>query len=175
MKLKKKKRKIFLLIIAVFILLYIIYFNSPNVIYLGKNNITLANHAYSWNHSSYGNVYLIDYNKPLTKFTLYTFDKNTNIEINISKNHEFILSLSTFSSPFNWKIDSTSSDGIIKFEHYDSVEPVSFKLDSALKGESNNRENFLFKALSSGTEKIHFQYKNSERTQNDLYITINVK
>lgn len=172
------KKKLTLILIIVFIallFLYILYFNSETVVYIGKSNTALKNHKYKISSDDSEIAYIIKYNSPITKFEHYKINKNENLDLVISKDTEFIVSLcSNITRPYKWEINQGTDSKILEYKGNNFIEPYDFKFTSQ-KGYSNKRQNFNFKAKVAGNEKLVFKYMNTDNSEVDKELTINIE
>ncbi|MBZ9637434.1 protease inhibitor I42 family protein [Clostridium sp. FP1] len=170
---KKFMKKILpLVFIVVLLFIYILYYNSKTVIYMGKSNSILKNHKYNSQL-----VYIIRFQTPFTEFGQYQLNKNENVDLIIPKDTEFIVSLSSsISRPYKWRIAQVKDNKILEYKGDNFIEPYDFKFTS-LKGNSNRRQNISFKAKAIGNEKIVLKYMNidSSEVESELILNIGVK
>ncbi|MGH4126039.1 MAG: hypothetical protein ACREV6_24295 [Clostridium sp.] len=166
------KKKLPLVFIVVLLFLYILYFNSKTVIYMGKSNAILKNHKYNSQA-----VYIIKFQTPLTMFEQYKLNENKNLNLLVPKDTEFLVSLSAnITRPCKWEVEQAKYIKNLEYNGDNFIEPYDFKFTS-LKGDSNRRQNLLFKAKSMGSEKLVLKYVdiNTSEVESELILNIGVK
>lgn len=172
------KKKLTLIVIIVFIallFLYILYFNSETVVYIGKGNAVLKNHKYKISYDGSEIVYIIKYNSPITKFEHYKINKNEKLDLVISKGTEFTVSLrSNITRPYKWEINQGADSKILEYKGNNFIEPYDFTFTSQ-KGYSNRRQNFNFKAKSIGNEKLVLKYMNTDNSEVEKELIVNIE
>jgi len=165
------KKKLPLGFIVVLLFLYVLYFNSKTLIYMGKSNAILKNHKYNSQA-----VYIIKFQPPLTRFEQYKSKENKNLNFLVPKDTEFLVSLSAnIIRPCKWEVEQAKDFKNLEYKGDTLIEPYDFKFTS-LKGDSNRRQNLLFKAKSMGSEKIVLKYVdiNTSEVENELILNIEV-
>lgn len=174
---KKKLTLVSIIVFIVLLFLYILYFNSETVVYIGKSNAILKNHEYKKSYDGSGIVYIIRYEPPITKFEHYKLNKNENLDLVIPKDTEFTVSLySNSTRPYKWKINQGIDSKIIEYKGNNVIEPHDFIFTSK-KGYSSRRQNFNFKAKAVGNEKFVLKYMDIDNSEvdNEMIINIEVK
>jgi hypothetical protein len=164
------KKRFYLVFIVGLLFLYILYFNSNTVIYMGKSNAILKNHKYNSQE-----IYIIRFQAPFTKFEQYELNRNENGEFILPKDTEFIVSLeASVMRPLKWKLDEMKDSKILEYKKDNFIEPYDFKFTSA-KGYSNRRQNFLFKAQAVGSEKLVLKYIDVDNSEVNCELTLNIR
>lgn len=163
------KKKFSLVFIAVLLFLYVLYFNSSTVLYMGKSNVILKSHKYNSQVA-----YIIRFEPPFTKFQQYQINKYASLDLIVPKDTEFIVSLcANVTITYKWEIDMVKDSKILEYKKDNFIEPYEIKFTS-LKGDSNRRQNFLFKAESVGSEKIVLRYMNIDNSEVDSELILNI-
>ncbi|MBZ9685635.1 protease inhibitor I42 family protein [Clostridium estertheticum] len=162
------KKRLPLVFIVVLLFLYIIYFNSNTVMYIGKSNAVLKNHKYNSQA-----VYIIKFQAPFTKFEQYQLNENG--EFIVPRGTEFIVSLdANVTRPLKWRLDQIKDNKILEYKKDNLIQPHDFKFTSE-KGYSSRRQNFLFKAQSLGSEKLVFKYMDVDNSEVNSIMILNIR
>ena len=165
--------------------------NSKNLNYdfiiLNANCIdkTMSTQRYGYIGGEKEYIAIVTY-KPITVITnhfknaamkQYPIDNNGTLNLTISKDSNFIISLPANSIiTYTWNIKNNINDGIIKFTNrfwIDIPTPIS---EWGYKGVDYDRQNFYFQSLKSGNEKVVMRYEHQTQQRNKFFeITFNIK
>ena len=107
----------------------------------------------------------------------YLIETNGSLNLTIPKNCDLIISLPKNSTvAYKWNIMSNIDNGMIKFEHCSKIEIPIPRSEKGECGTNYDRQNFYFKPLKSGDEKIVMRYEH-ETLSSQPYkeITFNIK
>lgn len=131
-------------------------------------------YAYSTNRDK-KYVAVINYQDKNASIGQYIIDNNGTKDLTISRDCQFVISLGRNSTvEYSWNIKNNIDNGIIKLEKQTLIEIPPPKEPNP--GENYDRQNFFFKCLKPGSEKILLRYEN-ETQKSDQYfeITLNIK
>ncbi|MDT8717758.1 protease inhibitor I42 family protein [Clostridium sp. 19966] len=180
---------IMLFIFAIFYSLKQVYFDdkdSNHVNYdfrisnLKDMDKSLSRQSYYYTVSS-DKVYiaLITYKENKASMKQYLVNENGSIDLTISKDNNFIISLHANSTiAYTWNIKSSLNNKVIKFDKKSSISIPTPKSDYGKDGVNHSRENFYFNTLNAGSEKIDLRYESKVRKNSefiDITFDINIE
>ena len=142
-----------------------------------KTDKILSNQRYAYTTKS-GNNYaaVIIIQSKNASINQYLVKNNGSLNLTLPKDCEFVISLHENSViSYTWNINNNIDNGIIEFENRSKVEIPMPRSEKGKTGINYDRQNFYFKSLKAGSEKIIMKYE-SKSMQNfePFYITFNI-
>ncbi|MFD3158775.1 protease inhibitor I42 family protein (plasmid) [Haloimpatiens sp. FM7330] len=109
----------------------------------------------------------------------YAVDKNGTLNLTVPKEYNFIISLHANKTiTYTWNIENDINNKIIKLEKQSWIDIPIPRSKRGKKGISYDRQNFYFKPLKSGNEKIIMRYEHqtlSGRPYDEITFNIQIK
>ena len=144
---------------------------------------TLSNQRYSYStniNKKY--VAVVTYQSKNASITQYLINKDGTLDLNVLKESHFIISLPANQTiAYTWNIKNSIDNGILQFQNRSLIDIPMPESEKGKIGEGYGRENFYFKPLKAGNDKIVLRYEHvADPTQiNQLVgsffeITINI-
>jgi predicted secreted protein len=144
------------------------------------NNIdnTLRKQRYSYSTNTdkkYAAV--ITYQSKNATMNQYFVNKDGTVDLTIPKNSLFIVSLpANRTIAYTWNIKNSIDNGIIHFENRSWIDIPMPKSSKRTTGDNYDRQNFYFKPLKSGSEKLVMRYEPQTEQSNYCFeVTFNIK
>ena len=107
----------------------------------------------------------------------YLVDNNETLNLTISKDSKFIISLpANHTIAYTWNIKNDINNGIIQYTDRSWIHIPLPKQDWDKCGADYGRQNFFFKPLKSGNEKVVMRYEHQTQQRKQFFeITFNIK
>lgn len=139
---------------------------------------TLSKQSY-YSYDKVGKRYIsiIVYKDETASMKHYLVENYGEVDITIPRGHKFIISLGASRTvAYTWNIKNDIEKGVIQFKGASWME---VPLPEALRGNigvSNDRQNFFFKPIKKGRQKVILRYEhNSEKRSEYFEVTLNVR
>ncbi|MDF2883900.1 MAG: hypothetical protein K0R54_4465 [Clostridiaceae bacterium] len=137
------------------------------------NNVdkTLSKQRYSYStNTDKRYVAVITYQSKNATINQYLVDKDGAVDVSIPKGSFFIVSLpANRTITYTWNIKNSIDNGIIHFEDRSWIDIPMSKSSKGTTGENYDRQNFYFKPLKSGNEKLVMRYEHQTGQENDFF------
>lgn len=106
----------------------------------------------------------------------YFINNNDLIYLTIPKDNDFVISLEANSTiTYTWNIANNVDNKVVQFERRSWIKIPPPKSERKSMGVSYDRQNFYFKPLKVGNEKVIMKYKNYKlKNNNSFNITFNI-
>lgn len=139
---------------------------------------TLSNQKYSYSTNIDKNyVAVITYQSKNASINQYLVNKNGTVDFTVPKGSLFIISLpANRTITYTWNIKNSIDNRIIKFENRSWTKIPMPKSEKSASGVNYDRQDFYFRPLKAGNEKVVLRYEHqTEQTDDFFEITFNVK
>lgn len=139
---------------------------------------TLSDQKYSY--STYIDkkfIAVITYKSEKASIEQYLINKDGEIDLTASKDSNFIISLpANRTITYTWNVKNTINKGIVQLENRSWIEIPIPDSENGKDGVNYDRQNFYFKPLKSGKQKIVMRYEHQTEQQDESFeITLNIK
>ncbi|MFL0247282.1 hypothetical protein [Candidatus Clostridium stratigraminis] len=139
---------------------------------------TLSNQKYGYStdpNRKYAAV--IIYQGKKASMNQYLVNKSDIVNLNIPKDSFFIISLhANCTIASSWNIKNNIDNGIIQFQNRSWIDIPMPKSEKGKPGLNYNRQNFYFKTLKLGSQKIIMRYEHEvEEIDEPFEINFNIK
>lgn len=139
---------------------------------------TLSKQRYSY--STYIDkkfVAVIIYKSKNASMQQFSINKDGTVDLTISKNANFIISLpANRTITYSWNIKNDIDSGIVQFENWSWIDIPMPKAEKGSTGTNYDRQNFYFKPLKQGNQKIVIRYEHQTEQRDEFFeITLNIK
>jgi len=139
---------------------------------------TLSNQKYAYS-TNIENKYVavITYQSKTASLMQYLIGKYGTVDLTVPKDSSFIISLpANRTIAYTWNIEKVIDNGVIQFANRSWIEIPMPESEKGKEGANYDRQNFYFKPLKSGDEKVVLRYEHQTEQQDDFFeITFNVK
>jgi len=110
------------------------------------------------------------YESPNTSMKQYLVQKDKTVDLTISKDSTFVISLYANSTvAYTWNIKNDINNELIKFIKKSKIDIPLPNPKIHSDGTNYGRENFSFKSLKVGSEKIVLRYEHQTDQQNEFF------
>ena len=138
---------------------------------------SLSNQKYSYS-TNIDNKYVAVINYQFKKASIkqYLIKNDGIVDLTINKDSPFVISLPANTTiTCTWNIKNSINKGMIKFESRSWIEIPLPKSKKGSAGDNYDRQNFYFRAIQSGSEKIVMRYEHQTIKNNEFFeITFNI-
>ena len=139
---------------------------------------TLSNQKYLYStNADKKYVAVITYQSKVASINQYLVDKDGQIDLIIPKGSLFIISLhANRTIAYTWNIKNSIENGIIQLQDRSWIEIPLTKSEKGKDGTNYDRQNFYFKSLKSGNEKVVLRYEHKTEQNNESFeVTFNIE
>lgn len=139
---------------------------------------TLSNQKYSYSTNTDKKYFaVITYQSKNASINQYLVDKDGQVDLTVPKGAPFIVSLhANRTIAYTWNIKNNIENGIIQLEDRSWIDIPLPKSEKGKEGTNYDRQNFYFKPLKSGNEKVVLRYEHQTEQNNESFeVTLNIE
>lgn len=139
---------------------------------------TLSNQKYSYS-TNIDNKYVavITHHSKKASINQYLINKDGKVDLTIDKDSNFIISLpANRTITYTWNIKNSMDTGIIQLDNRSWIDIAIPKSKNGYDGVNYDRQNFYFKPIKAGNEKIIMRYEHGTEQRDEYFeITLNIE
>lgn len=147
------------------------------IVDLKNTDKTLSNQIYSYSTNiDKKYVAVITYKSKNASLNQYLINKDETVDLTVPKDSYFVISLpANRTITCTWNIKNSIDNKVIQFENWSWIDIPIPKSEKASTGVNYDRQNFYFKPIKAGNEKVVMRYEHQTEKQNEFFeITFNV-
>lgn len=122
-------------------------------------------------------VAVITYKSKKATIKQYAVSRDELLDVTVPIGSSFVISLpANRTIAYTWNIKNNIDNKIINFENRSWIRIPMPKAFRGMEGSNYDRQNFYFKPLKSGSEKLVMRYEHKNEERDEFFeITINIK
>jgi len=139
---------------------------------------TLINQKYCYStHIDKEYIAIVTYKSKNASMRQYLISKDGIIDLTIPKDSDFIISLhANRTIAYTWNIKNNLDNGVIQFKNRSWIDIPMPESEKGKTGVNYGRQNFYFKSIESGNEKVVMRYEHETEKRNEFFeVTLNIK
>jgi predicted secreted protein len=138
---------------------------------------TLSNQRYSYSTNIKKYVAVVTYQSKNASIKQYLINNDGTVNFTVPKDSHFIISLpANRIITYTWNIKNNIDNGVIKFESRSWIDIPMPRSERGTVGMNYDRQNFYFKTIKSGNEKVVMRYEHQTEQRSEFFeITFNIK
>ncbi|MCY6485449.1 protease inhibitor I42 family protein [Clostridium aestuarii] len=115
-------------------------------------------------------VAIMVYDAEKTTVKEYEFKNNGSVDITVPNNKDFIISLhANRTILYTWNIKNNICNGIVQFVKRSWIDIPLPKVEEGMCGMDYSRQNFYFKCIKNGNQKIVMRYEHQEEQRDEFF------